>query len=176
MPQAGGRIPPFTVEELLGLSRYPYDKTRSGLTDADREAMDQALSWTGMEALRARSLRALSGGERQKAFLAAALAQQTEALLLDEPASFLDPRHAAELNRLLRRLNRERGLTMITVTHDVNHPLSMEGHALVLREGRQMYFGQAEGLLRREVLEGAYEHEFTHFTHPRTGRPAILAD
>jgi iron complex transport system ATP-binding protein len=176
VPQAGGWIPPFTVEELLGLSRYPYIKTRSGLTDADRQAIEEALALTGMEPLRARGLRALSGGERQKAFLAAALAQQTEMLLLDAPASFLDPKHAAELNRLLQRLNRERGLTLITVTHDVNHPLCMEGHALVLREGRQLYFGQADGLLRQEVLESAYAHPFTYFEHPRTGRPAILAD
>jgi iron complex transport system ATP-binding protein len=175
VPQAGGWIPPFTVEELLRLSRYPYLAAGGALRKADLEAVEQALRLTGMEALASRRLASLSGGERQKAFVAAALAQETEIILLDEPASFLDPKHTAALNRLIRMLHRERGITMLTVTHDLNHPLCMEGKILVLRQGRQLFFGQAQEVLHNAVLEEAFGHQFTCFQHPETGRPTLLA-
>ncbi|MDR3074216.1 MAG: ABC transporter ATP-binding protein [Deltaproteobacteria bacterium] len=176
VPQAGGWIPPFTVEEFLRLSRYPYASATNGPGAADREAVRQALCLTDMEPLASRRLQTLSGGERQKAFLAAALAQQTEIMLLDEPASFLDPKHAADLNRLIKRLHQDQGLTMITVTHDLNHPLSIGGQALVLQRGRQLFLGPAQELSRQGILEKAYNHQFTYFRHPRTGGPAVLAD
>lgn len=176
VPQAGSWIPPFTVEELLRLSRYPYVSVGGGLKAADLAAVRRALELTEMGSLAGRPLRELSGGERQRAFLGAALAQETDLMLLDEPASFLDPKHVADLNALLRVLNKEQGLTMITVTHDLNHPLQAGGLALVLREGRQLFFGSAEGLLQDRVLERAYQHQFTYFQHPKNGRPAVLAD
>lgn len=176
VPQAGGWIPPFTVEEFLRLSRYSYMSIRANLTAKDLAAVRRALDLTEMADLAGRPLRELSGGERQRAFLGAALAQETDMMLLDEPASFLDPKHAADLAALLALLNREEGLTMITVTHDLNHPLQTGGLTLVLREGRQLFFGPAEGLLQDQVLERAYQHQFTYFTHPKNGCPAVLAD
>jgi iron complex transport system ATP-binding protein len=176
VPQAGGWIPPFTVEEFLRLSRYPHGSSGSSAREAARRATDKALVMTGTEALAGRSLKTLSGGERQKVYLAAALAQEAELMLLDEPASFLDPGHAADLSGLLRFLNQEQGLSMITVTHDLNHPLSAGGEALVLRGGRQIFFGPVTDLLHGGVLEKAYHHEFIYVQHPRTGRPVVLAD
>lgn len=176
VPQAGGWIPPFTVEEFLRLSRYPHAAVTGGLSAADRQAVRKALALTELGPLAGRSLRALSGGERQRAFLAAALAQETPVLLLDEPASFLDPKHAADLNTLLKKLHQEQGLAMITVTHDLNHPLDAGGLVLALRGGRQLFYGPAENLLEQGILESAYQHSFTCFAHPRTGRPAVLAD
>jgi iron complex transport system ATP-binding protein len=176
VPQAGGWIPPFTVDELLRLSRYPYLPLTGGFSRADLLAVRKALELTELTDLADRPLRALSGGERQRAFLAAALAQETPVLLLDEPASFLDPKHAAGLNALLKKLHQEQGLSLITVTHDLNHPLDAGGLALVLREGRQIFFGPAGELLQNGVLERAYQHQFTYFAHPRSGRPTILTD
>lgn len=175
VPQAGGWIPPFTVTELLRLSRFPYANSTSGLNARDFQAVDRALALTGLSPMAGRYLKTLSGGERQKAYLAAALAQETEVMLLDEPASFLDPRHAADLSALLRDLNKNEGLTMITVTHDLNHPLTAGGRVLVLKSGRVMYHGPASGLLEG-VLEEAYQHEFVYLTHPRTGGPVVLAE
>jgi iron complex transport system ATP-binding protein len=174
VPQPGGWIPPFTVEEFLRLSRYPYGV--SGPAESAHLAVDGALASTGTQSLAGRSLKTLSGGERQRVYLAAALAQEAELLLLDEPVSFLDPKHAAEMHTLLRNLNREQGLAMITVTHDLNYPLSAGGDVLVLREGRQLFFGPAADLLPSGVLEKAYDHEFTWVQHPRTGQPTVLAD
>ena len=176
VPQAGGRIPPFTVEEFLHLSRYPYGFSGHAAREAARRATAAALAATGTEKLAGRSLNSLSGGERQRAYLAAALAQEAELLLLDEPAAFLDPGHAADMRALLRSLNREQGLALITVTHDLNYPLSAGGDVLVLREGQQLFFGPAENLLPSGVLETAYDHEFTYVRHPRTGRTTVLAD
>ncbi len=174
VPQAGGWIPPFSVEEFLRLSRYPYAPPAGKLRGADLAAVQRALSLTGMEALASRRLKTLSGGERQKAYLAAALAQETPIMLLDEPASFLDPRHAAELNLLLKTLNREQGLTMLTVTHDLNHPLDAGGNVLVLRRGRQLFFGPAQSLLDNDILETAFGLGFTRLPHPEDGLPIIL--
>jgi len=176
VPQAGGWIPPFTVEEFLRLSRYPYGSLGPEAREEACRAAAEAMALTGTEVFAGRSLKTLSGGERQKVYLAAALAQEAELMLLDEPASFLDPRHAAELHALLRTLNRERGLAMMTVTHDLNHPLSAGGDVLVLREGRQLFFGPVTELLPSGVLEKAYNHEFTYVQHPRTGRPVVLVD
>ena len=176
VPQAGGWIPPFTVEEMLRLSRYPYLSAGGVLRKTDLEAVEKALCLTDMQTLAPRRLASLSGGERQKAFVAAALAQETEIILLDEPASFLDPKHTAELNRLIRILNREHGITMLTVTHDLNHPLCMEGKILVLRHGRQLFFGQAREVLRENILEDAFSHRFICFQHPKTGRSTLLAE
>jgi iron complex transport system ATP-binding protein len=176
VPQAGGPLPPFTVEEFLRLSRYAYGFSGISSREAADRAVARALALTGTESLAGRALKSLSGGERQRAYLAAALAQEAELMLLDEPAAFLDPKYAADLHGLLRRLNQEQGLTMMTVTHDLNYPLSVGGDVLVLREGRQVFFGPASDLLPGGVLEKAYQHEFTYVRHPRTGRQAVLTD
>ncbi|MDR2696444.1 MAG: ABC transporter ATP-binding protein [Deltaproteobacteria bacterium] len=176
VPQAGGWIPPFTVEEFLRLSRYPYGAAGPAAREDARRAASGAMSLTGTEPLAGRFLKTLSGGERQKVYLAAALAQEAELMLLDEPAAFLDPAHAAELRGLLRSLNREQGISMMTVTHNLNHPLAAGGDALVLRAGRQLFFGPVADLLPSGVLEKAYQHEFTYVQHPRTGQLTVLAD
>lgn len=175
VPQAGGWIPPFTVYELLRLSRYPYLSTTSGLGVRDVEAVERALELTGLTAMAQRHLKTLSGGERQKAYLGAALAQETEVMLLDEPASFLDPRHVADLDKLLTELNQAHGLTMITVTHDLNHPARAGGRVLILREGQKIYHGPVAGL-HHGVLEEAYQHQFLYLKHPKRSMPVILAD
>jgi iron complex transport system ATP-binding protein len=164
------------VEELLRLSRYPYLSAGGVLRKTDLEAVEKALCLTDMKKLASRRLASLSGGERQKAFVAAALAQETEIILLDEPASFLDPKHTAELNRLIRILHRDHGITMLTVTHDLNHPLRMEGKILVLRQGRQLFFGQAREMLQGNILEEAFSHQFICFQHPGADRPTLLAE
>jgi len=176
VPQAGGPIPPFTVAELLTLSRFPHASHKRAMTDSDQKAILYALELTDMQKFARHRLSALSGGERQRAFLAAALAQGTEILLLDEPAAFLDPHHAAALTALLKRLHEHEGKTVVTVTHDLNHPLDAGGQVLVLRHGRQIFNGPATALACPGILETAFEHSFTYILHPGTGRPLVLAD
>jgi iron complex transport system ATP-binding protein len=166
VPQAGGWIPPFTVREFAKLSRFPHASTVSGLSPSDEAVVDQAIMASGLSGLANRGLKTLSGGERQKAYLAAALAQGADIMLLDEPAASLDPKHASELAFLLEKLNKESGLTIIMVTHDLNHPLKTGGLALVLADGQRQYFGPATGLLEDGVLENAFHHQFLYLDHP----------
>ncbi|MDR1657716.1 MAG: ABC transporter ATP-binding protein [Deltaproteobacteria bacterium] len=166
VPQGGGWIPPFTVTDLCKLSRFPYSSVVSGLTEADEWAVSKAIELTGLQALSKRALKTLSGGERQKAYLAAALAQQTPIMLLDEPAASLDPRHASELSDLLTRLNCDQCLTMLMITHDLNYPNRVGGSVLMLSSGHRTYFGPAEGLVSGRVLEDAFDHEFIYLDHP----------
>jgi iron complex transport system ATP-binding protein len=176
VPQAGGWIPPFTVQELAKLSRFPYSSSLSSLTKKDILAVDKALDLAGLDSMRDRPLKTLSGGERQKALLAAALAQETPVMLLDEPASFLDPHHTSEMEKLLISLNRNEGLTMISVTHDLNHPAKTAGLVLILQKGRVKYFGDVPGLLGKGVLEDAFNHQFVYLSNPASGLPVILAE
>ena len=175
LPQAGGRLPPFTVAEFVRLSRYPFDPFAQSRPDGGHLDMERAFALTGTASLADRRLDQLSGGQRQRVFLAAALAQGTGALLLDEPAAFLDPESAFELNELLKRLHSEQGLTLLTVTHDLSQPLETGGKALALRRGRQIYFGPAEDLVANRVFEQAFNYQFSYVAHPRTGKTLVIA-
>jgi iron complex transport system ATP-binding protein len=175
VPQAGGWIPPFTVREFARLSRFPHASIVSGLGPTDELAVDLALESVGLTGMSGRRLKTLSGGERQKAYLAAALAQGAEVMLLDEPAASLDPRHASELAALLEKLNLETRLTIVMVTHDLNHPLKTKKLALVLAEGRRRYFGPASGLIGGGVLEEAFQHEFLYLDHPDGSGRLVMA-
>ena len=175
VPQAEGWIPPFTVSAFVELSRFSYRKGgNSESSQTSREVVARALRATSMDKLAARPLWALSGGERQRAYVAAALAQEAEIMSLDEPTAFLDPRHAAELNQLLSRLNKTEGLTLICITHELNQAFAAENKILVLGEGSQLYFGETAGLLDGEILNRAFKYEFTIFRHPRHGCPVVL--
>ncbi|MDR2603916.1 MAG: ABC transporter ATP-binding protein [Desulfovibrio sp.] len=175
-PQDGGAAPPFTVEEFLQLSRYPHIPPSGRLSGADREAVRRALRLTGLEGQSSALLRHLSGGERRKAYLAAALAQEAELMFLDEPAAFLDPRHEAELHRLLKQLNREQGLTVVTVTHNLNHALDAGGNVLALKKGRALFFGPGGELAYGGLAREVFDHAFSVLRHPVSGRPLLAAD
>ena len=134
VPQAEGLSVPFTVEEFVLMGRYPHLGPLTSVGQKDREAVRGALEATGTTSFAERSLDTLSGGERQKVFLAAALTQEADILLLDEPAAFLDPAHQVDIYRLLRRIHRERGTTILSVTHDLNTALTHSDRVLALRE------------------------------------------
>lgn len=171
VPQAGGPIPPFTVREFANLSRYPFAGP-----GATCDPIEQALELTGTVHLADRRLDRLSGGQRQRVYLAAALAQTTPILLLDEPASFLDPRHAQAMNALLGDLHCGRGLTIIAVTHDLNQALDAGGLVLALKRGKAVFFGEASRLANGEgILEETFDYQFSYLRHPATLKPLVVA-
>ncbi len=174
VPQSDGRSLPFTVEEFVRMARYPYmGPFSSGGPDDDR-AVKGALALTGTDHLAGRMLDTLSGGERQTALIAAALAQETPLLLLDEPTAFLDPRHVEDIHRILARINRERGVTVVAVTHDINGAALMSDRVAVLKDGCIAYAGAPRDIMRDDVLSEAYGKSFLFVSHPGTGLPIVV--
>jgi len=176
VPQAGDSLFPFTVYEFVMMARYPYAGPFSTLNEADRQAVHNALCTTGTEDLAERMVYSLSGGERQKVFVAAALAQDTKILLLDEPTTFLDPRNQAEIHGILWRVNREAGKTVIAATHDVNNAVLMGERILALKEGGIVYCGPSAQIMNNEILERVYGKTFLFVQHPQTGLPIVVPE
>lgn len=176
VPQPGGRIPPFTVKDFVNLSRYPYGFDVKAKANSRDEPVSRALELTGSAGLANCRLSALSGGQRQMVYLAAALAQTAPILLLDEPASFLDPRHADLMTATLRALHAQGDLTIICVTHDLNQALDSKGKALALKDGKQVFAGDVSRLAEGEgILEETFEHEFSYLVHPRAQKTLTVS-
>jgi iron complex transport system ATP-binding protein len=174
VPQADSQSVPFTVEQFVLMGRYPYFSPFSPVSKEDRQAAAEALRRTGTTAFAARHLDTLSGGERQKVYIAAALAQGGEILLLDEPTTFLDYHHQEDICRLLRESARDAGLTMISVTHDVNRAAIESDRIVALAQGRVVFEGTPDEIMRADVLEGIYGCRFELVAHPRSGMPMIV--
>ncbi|MGA2507170.1 MAG: ABC transporter ATP-binding protein [Chitinispirillaceae bacterium] len=145
VPQAGNRtLPPYSVREFVMLGRFPYQGFFALPGKQDREIVEAVLRLTDTDLLADRSLHTLSGGELQRVFLAAAVAQKTAILLLDEPMAFLDPLHQAMMQRSLDRIHDEFAVTMVTVTHDVNLALNRCSHICALGNGKPFFIGTSD--------------------------------
>ncbi|MFQ3584080.1 MAG: ABC transporter ATP-binding protein [Cyanobacteriota bacterium] len=143
------RIPTgLTVRQLVSLGRSPHQQWWEWqLRRADWQRVEQALGQTGLGSLAERRLETLSGGERQRAFLAMALVQEPQVLLLDEPTTFLDLRYQLELLELLQRLKQERNLTVITVLHDLNLAIRYSQRMALLSSGQLQAVGSPPEVL-----------------------------
>lgn len=148
--------PGLTVEALVVAGRHAHRSLFGGERPADRRAMRDALAALDLLDLRRRPLETLSGGERRRAWLALALAQEGEILLLDEPMANLDLRAQWELMGLLGRLHRERGLTIAVVLHDLEQAAALAQRMAVLHRGRLYEAGPPERVLREEMLRDVY--------------------
>ena len=164
----------FRVTEFLLLSRYARQSPFSAPGRADLEAIEKALQLTDTVALRDRQLDTLSGGESQKITIAAALAQEAPILLLDEPITFLDPRYQHEVNLLLKRLNREQGITIVSVSHDINSAVLSSHRILGLKAGCLVFLDRIEALMRVEQLAAIFDTEFLFVAHPESGQPLVV--
>jgi len=174
VPQANGLKPPFTVREFAFMARYPYSSPFAAATARDEAAVDKALALTGMDAFADRPMGHLSGGERQKALIAAALAQEAPILLLDEATTFLDPAHQEEILRILRTINREQGATILSVTHDLNGAALSGDRVMALKEGRVLCLVDAGAIMDNAILERIYDKTFLFVDHPATGRRLVV--
>jgi iron complex transport system ATP-binding protein len=176
VPQAGGRHSPFSVRETILMARYPHLTPFVSVGFRDHRFVEDALALTGTGSLADRAMHTLSGGERQKVMLAAALAQDARILLLDEPTTFLDPRHRDVFRRVLRTINRDKGITVIEATHDLNCAVLDSHRILALRNGEIAYYGPPVDFMNNEVLMGLYERAFLFTEHPVTGQAMILPE
>ena len=176
VPQSDGRSLDFTVNEFVMMGRYPYFSPFSSVSKEDREAVSEALASTETEHLADRYLNTLSGGERQIVFIAAAIAQGSRIFLLDEPTTFLDPRHQSDIHKILKRVNSEYGITIVSVTHDINNAILLSNHIIVLKEGTVAFSGVPSEVMCNKVLERIYDKTFLFVNHPVTGQPVIIPE
>ncbi|VGO14910.1 Ferric enterobactin transport ATP-binding protein FepC [Pontiella desulfatans] len=175
VPQAEGRTNPLTVEEFVATGRYPHLSAFTTMQKDDYEAVDKALDRAGLLPLRKRNLNTLSGGERQMAFIAAALAQDTQILLLDEPSTFLDYRHQAKVASILKSACREHGITVVAVHHDINTATSCSNQIVALKDGTIAFEGTPAETANAEVLQNIYCTEFVVAPSPHRPLPYIMS-
>jgi iron complex transport system ATP-binding protein len=164
---------PFTVGELALMGRYPHDPGRYFESPRDRAVAHEAMEATGVLELADMPLEHLSGGERQRAVIARALAQEPRLLVLDEPTAHLDLRYQVEAAALLRRLNRERGMTILLVSHDLNLAAEVCDRLLLLDGGRPAAIGSPEAVLDETLLGSVFGCGVVVDKSETTRRPVV---
>ncbi|TFB85353.1 ABC transporter ATP-binding protein [Cryobacterium algoricola] len=164
----------ITVGELVGRGRHPHQGWFRGTTAADDAIVADALVRTGTLDLAGRRLEELSGGQRQRVWIAMALAQDTDILLLDEPTSFLDVAHQIEVLDLLLELNRTRGTTIVMVLHDLNLAARYADEMLVMRAGQIIAAGPPAQTLTVETVRSAFGLDALVIPDPVCGSPLVV--
>lgn len=147
----------LTVEELVAFGRFPH--SRGNLDAADLGIIDDALEYTGISGLRGCFIDELSGGQRQIAYIAMAIAQDTKYILLDEPLNNLDMSKAAKIMKLLKTLVREKKRSVLLVIHDINFVSFYADYVVAFKNGALKYSGRAEDVIRSDVLADVYDME-----------------
>lgn len=171
VPQSLATITDFTVYDVVAAGRFPYVSPFRPLAHTDEAIIRRALQICDIEPLVDRPLSAVSGGERQKTLLAAAIAQDAPLLLLDEPTNSLDPAYQIALARMILNWHAE-GRTVVTVSHDLQLAAALGGRTVALRAGRIAADGLAEEVLTPACLAAIYEAEFSAIKLP-DGRMSI---
>lgn len=165
--------PDLTVTDLVELGRFPHRSWWKRNTTEDEQCVEWALKQTSMRHMRSRLLSTLSGGERQRAWIAMALAQKPQVLLLDEPTTYLDISHQLEVMKLLKKLNNELGLTVIMVLHDINHALQYADNIAVMKRGEIVAVGEPEETISPDLLREVFRVKVDKFIGSN-GLPALL--
>ena len=155
--------PDIDVRTLVSYGRYPYSKFGRGLTEKDTVIIDNALERTGLSGLQNQILATLSGGERQRAWIAMTICQEPEILILDEPTTYLDISYQVEVLELIRKLNRELGITIIMVLHDLNLAARYSDLLFAIRNGAVYAGGESSHVLTEKNLEEIFEIKATVF-------------
>ena len=154
LPQSRS-VPDITVERLVLHGRFPYLSFPRRYRREDRETVDRALETVGLKNLRARRMENLSGGQRQKAYFAMVLAQDTDVILMDEPTTFLDIKNQFELLDRARLLA-DAGKTVVMILHDFESMLRYADHVILISDGRVLKCGSAKEVLRSDELIKAF--------------------
>ena len=145
----------LTVKDLVAFGRFPHSKGR--LTPEDLQKIDESLAYLHLQDLADRYLDEVSGGQRQRAFVAMVMCQDTDYVLLDEPLNNLDMHHAVGMMKLLRQLVDEKGKTVVVVVHDINFASTYSDHIIAMRNGQLAYEGSVETIIEETVLRDLYK-------------------
>ncbi|NNG66464.1 ABC transporter ATP-binding protein [Caldanaerobacter subterraneus] len=154
VPQEGREIFPFSVMETVLMGRRPY--LNFAPSEKDIEVVAKVMSFMEIEELAERSIKELSGGERQKVFIARALAQEPQIFLFDEPTSNLDIRHQLEVFGIIRKIVKEEGKTVVVVVHDLNLAARFADKIIMLKGGKVYAVGRPEEVLTQENIKEVY--------------------
>ncbi|MDY3052549.1 MAG: ABC transporter ATP-binding protein [Ndongobacter sp.] len=146
----------ISVRNLVAFGRTPYRRMLKSETEEDSRMIEWAMEVTGTESFKHREMGQLSGGQRQRVWIAMALAQNARVLFLDEPTTYLDIRYQIELLELIRKLNREYGITIIMVLHDINQAIHYSDWVVGLKEGAIVTEGKPEQVITTESLKELY--------------------
>jgi iron complex transport system ATP-binding protein len=164
----------LTVSELVSYGRFPHQKGFGSLTREDKKIIHWAIDVTGISEFCDRPVEQLSGGQRQRAWIAMALAQQTDFLFLDEPTTFLDMAHQLEVLELLNKLNKEEQRTIVMVVHDLNHAARYAQHMIAIKKGKVVCEGTPDQVMTHDMLREVFGIEADIIPDPRTGVPLCL--
>ena len=174
LPQGPVAPEGIAVADLVGRGRHPHQRPLARWSTRDYEVVAEALEATGTSDLADRPMDELSGGQRQRVWIAMALAQEADILLLDEPTTFLDVAHQIEVLDLLTDLNRERGTTIVMVLHDMNLAARYADHLFALRDGRIVADGAPRDILTRELIGEVFDLDAVVIDDPVSGAPIVL--
>lgn len=156
----------MTVFELVEQGRFPHAGAFKMLRKQDHQAIQAALVRTSLQHLQHHNLNELSGGERQRAWLALALAQETEILLLDEPTTYMDVHHQINILNLITSLNREEGKTVVMVLHDINQAMAYADQVIVLKDGHIYNSGPPLKVITPSMLQDVFQIKANIITDP----------
>lgn len=159
----------FSVEEVVLMGRYPYLKRFQNESTMDYKIAEEAMKKTSTDHLRHKSIKAISGGERQRVMIARALTQETDILMLDEPISHLDIKYQIEILKLCKSLNQEKKLTIVTTLHDINLASRFSDYIVLMKEGEIIEYGKPEEVITTENILKVYELDvelFMRYSYP----------
>ena len=174
LPQTPTAPSGLTVSELVAYGRFPHQKGFGNLTEEDKEIVKWALSVTKLSEFERREVDTLSGGQRQRVWIAMALAQQTDLILLDEPTTYLDLAHQLEVLKLLYELNRKQKCTIVMVLHDLNLAARFSDYIIAIQKGSIIKHGTPELVMTPEVLKKTFNINADVVIEPKSNRPVCL--
>lgn len=164
----------ITVADLVSRGRFPYQSFLKGLGKKDYEAVEEALEIMGITDIANRCVDELSGGQRQRVWIAMALAQETDILLLDEPTTYLDITYQIEILDLLTDLNRKKGTTIVMVLHDINLSARYADYIFALRKGKLISEGSPSEIITEDLIKDVFDLDCTVISDPVSGTPFIV--
>ncbi|MBU3104933.1 iron ABC transporter ATP-binding protein [Clostridium gasigenes] len=148
----------LTIRELVTFGRFPHSEGR--ITKEDNKYIDRAIEYMKLKDIEDKYIDELSGGQKQMAYIAMVIAQNTEYVFLDEPLNNLDMKHSVEMMKILRNLCDELGKTVVLVMHDINYTSCYTDYIAALKNGKLVKYGKTEDIIKKEILEEIYEIKF----------------
>ncbi|WP_202487091.1 MULTISPECIES: ABC transporter ATP-binding protein [unclassified Streptomyces] len=174
LPQTPVAPEAITVADLVARGRQPHQRWWQQWSAQDERAVAEAMARTDVAALADRAVDELSGGQRQRVWIAMALAQETDLLLLDEPTTYLDIAHQVEVLDLVRQLNHERGRTVVAVLHDLNQAARYADHLVAMKAGRIVAQGSPGDVVTADLVREVFGLDAVVVPDPVTGSPLVV--